>query len=517
VATTSETSEIERLAASIVLSRRDLAWYMQFVHGWRVRPHQELLVRALQALVLKPECWLRPSGGHDICKCDGAHECSECFICRVWRDKKLLAVMPPGWGKTDTLVEFIAWAIGIDPENAAYGFFSYNDNIATERAMAVRDTLWSKEPSEVTERYQMVFPVRPAPERPWSQERFFLWRKDSSRKDPTLVAAGVTGSVNARRLRGFVFDDPHNQENSATPYQRNQVWTSYKRAMETRLTSDGFQVGISTRWAKDDWAGRVADLRWPMIHVRALEADESTWPYEGLNLGFDSARLISLREEDAVSFYLQYQGEIIPEGGAVLATPKQVYFQRAQFTRIIQSWDTAVGSDRQHSESCCTTWGQLNGKAYWIDTWTGQLPYTELLNKVVEMDYKFAKEGLTPDVILIEQASNAEVLIPELRKSSGLGWKIKPVTVGGRGHTREVKIAAAAPYFQTHVVWPFEAEWKSKASGQILSYRGDGKFRGRDDIVMSAVQAIGYIFPSTGLGEHHPTSVRWFGREMRAG
>ena len=499
---TTATPDVERLAASIVLARRDLAWYMLFVHGWRVREHQRALVSALQALIIQPECW---GSEHEVCACREGHGCSGCFNCRVWRERRLLMVYPPGWGKTDTLVEFVCWVIGRDPESAAYGFFSYNDNIATERAMAVRDTIWSKEPSEVTERFQMVFPgIKPAPERPWSQERFFLWRKDASRKDPTLVAAGVTGSVNARRLGGLVFDDPHNQENSATPYQRGQVWTGYKRAMETRLVSDGWQAGLTTRWADDDWGGRVMKLGWPTLHVKALEEGKSTWAYESPGLGFTTEHLLKLQGEDPVSFYLQYQGEIVAEGGAVLAAPTRTYWQPPQFKRIVQSWDTGVGQDRQHSESCCTTWGEANDGIYWLDTWTGQLPYHQLLNKIVDME--------TPetDIILIEQASNAEVLIPQLQRNSGFRHKIRAVTVGGRGKTREAKIAAAAPYFQSHVLMPAKAPWREKAIGQIMSYRGDGKFRGRDDIVMSAVQAIGFFFPAhyAGPPPRIPVTVR---------
>ena len=106
------------------------------------------------------------------------------------------------------------------------------------------------------------------------------------------------------------------------------------------------------------------------------------------------------------------------------------------------------------------------------------------------------------DIILIEQASNAEVLIPQLKQGAPytMRHKIKAVTVGGRGKTRAAKIAAASPYFQSHVVWPATAPWKTKAMGQILSHRGDGKFRGRDDIVMSAVQAIGFFVPAHATG-----------------
>ena len=494
-------TETEKLAAWVVASRKSLTHYMMFVHGWKVRPHQKELVKALEALILPPACWGKD---HPICECS-AHVCDACFPCRVHKEKRLLTVWPPGWGKTDTAIEFMCWAIGQDPEDAAFGFFSYNDNIATERAMAVRDSLWSKEPSEVAERYALVFPgLKPNPERPWSQERFFLWRKDSARKDPTVIAAGMTGSVNARRLRGFVLDDPHNQENSATPYQRGQVWTGYKRSMETRLTEDGWQWGITTRWEDDDWAGRVMNLNWPLLHTPALENEESTWKYEGPNLGFKTESLLQLREEDPVSFMLQYQGEFIDEGVATLRWPKNELSEFPHsYSGLLQSWDTAVGQDKQHSESCCTTWGWKYEdnllKAYWLDTWTGQLPYTDLANKMLELYWRYAEKGMVMDTVLIEQASSGHELIPVIRNATApngqrLNIPVKGITVGGRGHRREERIAGASKEFYDNVYVPSDAEWKNKARQQVLSYRGAGKFRGRDDIVMSAIQAIEHIF-----------------------
>lgn len=50
---------------------------------------------------------------------------------------------------------------------------------------------------------------------------------------------------------------------------------------------------------------------------------------------------------------------------------------------------------------------------------------------------------------------------------------------------------SVAKYFETHVVVPAGAFWKGKALGQLMSYP-DGK----DDILMSAVQALGYLFPA---------------------
>mgnify|MGYP001570760597 FL=1 len=266
-----------------------LAGYTRFVHGWEVRKHQVPWVLALEALLLKPECD------------------DDCFRCRVHEEKRLLIVAPPGFGKTDTLIEFVSWAIGRDPEAAAFGFFSYNDNIATERSMSVRDVIWSSEPSEMNERFHLAFPgLAPAKERPWSQERWFLRRKDRGRKDPTLVAAGMTGSVNARRLGGLVLDDPHNWENSRTEFMRAQVRGSYNMTARTRLMADGWQVCISTRWAENDLAGYFMELGWPTLRTPALDENgESVWLYEGPNLGYRTADLVKLREEDPRSFMLQ--------------------------------------------------------------------------------------------------------------------------------------------------------------------------------------------------------------------
>ncbi|KKL54586.1 hypothetical protein LCGC14_2263940, partial [marine sediment metagenome] len=170
---------------------------------------------------------------------------------------------------------------------------------------------------------------------------------------------------------------------------------------------------------------------------------------------------------------------------------------------LLQSWDTAVGQDKQHSESCCTTWGWKYEdnllKAYWLDTWTGQLPYTDLANKMLELYWRYAEKGMVMDTVLIEQASSGHELIPVIRNATApngqrLNIPVKGITVGGRGHRREERIAGASKEFYDNVYVPSDAEWKNKARQQVLSYRGAGKFRGRDDIVMSAIQAIEHIF-----------------------
>lgn len=464
----------EEIIDGAARARVGLAGYMSFVHGWEVRGHQRAWVEALEALVRKPECE------------------DDCFRCRVHKEKRLLIVAPPGFGKTDTLIEFVSWALGLDAEAAAFGFFSYNDNIATERSMSVRDVVWSNEPSEMNERYGLVFPgLKPAKERPWSQERWYLQRKDKGRKDPTLVAAGMTGSVNARRISGMVLDDPHNWENSRTPYMRGMVRNSYNTTARSRLTADGWQVCISTRWAEDDLAGYFMELGWPTLRTPALDENgQSVWPYEGPNLGYRTEDLVKLRQEDPRSFMLMYQGTVVAEAGqGLLPVPKQSWEVPHTFAKVIQSWDTALEVTSGSSETAVTTWGKAHdGRVVWLDTWAGHISFNELPNKVLEKYWEFETKGLKPDVVLVEQASSGGPLLQQLRFATNL--PVKGVTVGGRGKTKTERIMSVAKYFETHVVVPAGAFWKGKALGQLMAYP-DGK----DDILMSAIQALAYLFP----------------------
>jgi len=460
-------------------SRRDLGRYMGWVHSWEVRPHQRAWVEALQALIIRPGCWD-----------DG------CFPCRVHRQKRLLIVAPPGWGKTDTLIEFMAWVIGIDPEAAAYAFFSFNDNIATERSMPCRDTVWAAEPSEMNERYSLVFPgIKPAKEKTWGQERWFLHRKDKGRKDPTLVAAGIGGSVNARRLGGMVIDDPHNWENAATPHQRNQVKNRYNLTARTRLLADGWQVCISTRWAEDDMAGYFIELGWPTLRTPALDDnDESTWPYEKANVGYRTEDLRKLREDDPTSFLLQYQGTTVPaEGQGLIPIPILTWEPvPMKFSKVIQVWDTALAITETGSETACTTFGKaMNGKVWWLDAWSGHIGFNEQMDKVIEKHDEFERQGIAVDKVLVEQASSGGPLVDQIRANTGLGWKVRGIPVGGRGRTQGERVMSVAKYFEV-IYMSAGAHWKGKAISQLMSYGTPGV---KDDILMSAVHALHEMFP----------------------
>ena len=189
------------------------------------------------------------------------------------------------------------------------------------------------------------------------------------------------------------------------------------------------------------------------------------------------------------------------EGAGLIPVPKQTWDVPMRFTKVIQSWDTALESHAGSSETAVTTWGKTyDGRVVWLDAWSGHISFNELPNKALEKFWEFEQKGQKPDVVLIEQASSGGPLLQQLRYATSL--PVKGVTVGGRGRTKTERIMSVAKYFETHVVVPAGAMWKGKALGQIMSYP-DGK----DDILMSAIQALAYLFPA--MNSVKPLQVMW--------
>lgn len=494
-----ERAAVAEQAAFLALCQRDLGLYMEFVHEWKPRPHQVGWVRALQALEIAPDCW--GANSHPICECSGdfGHVCDACFTCRVQRDKELLIVAFVGSGKSDCVLEYLCWSIGRNPEMAQVGLFSYNDNIATERSMLVRDVVWSAVPSGTSERFAMVFPgIRPAsPERPWSQERWFIRRK-RLRKDPTFVAAGVTGSVNARRIRRIVLDDPQNKENSDSEYQRRECIKGFNLTVKRRSTGITPKICITPRWSGDekvpDLAGYFIQQGWATIRTPALDDnDKSVWEYEpGIDEGFSTALLLKDRARDPYSFALQLQAIIVPEeGGAELRPARKIpAWQWPQsFKKTIQVWDTAEKQGPQRSETVGVTLSLgFDDMAYIRGLWSGQPAFADLINVLPGEIEAWLGEGLSE--VLIEEKSSGTGLLSTLRRYSGYAHLLRAVQVGGRGRTREEAVKEIAA-FTEYLRVPYEAPWADKVIQQLLAW---GSGSGRDDIVMALTHGLKRLY-----------------------
>lgn len=183
----------------------------------------------------------------------------------------------PGSGKTHTTVYALGWLIGKRPWSTNI-ICSVSSDQAKDRLAAVKELV------TINERYKNVFPwIQLDRQRRNNSEALNVWStkwKDPNKemdytqwrslvakfgepKDNTLFASGITSkSVIGKRVTGLlVIDDPHDEENSATPEQRQKIVKFFKNTLTTRLVpeSNAKIVIINTRWNEDDLAGTVMD------------------------------------------------------------------------------------------------------------------------------------------------------------------------------------------------------------------------------------------------------------------
>lgn len=130
---------------------------------------------------------------------------------------------------------------------------------------------------------------------------------------------------------------------------------------------------------------------------------------------------------------------------------------------IIQSWDTAIKSGKQHDASVCLTFEQQgNGGLHClIDCWLGRLEYPELKRKVVALASDYC-----PDVILMEDKASGQSLIQDLRRETALTLlPIMPLA------DKVTRFARVTPMIEAgQVALPRHASWLASFEQELLQF-----------------------------------------------
>ena len=243
---------------------------------------------------------------------------------------RLLIIAPPGSGKSQVIgILYLAWMIGRNPTKH-YGLLSYSDPPAWERATAIRNLITDEKA------YKLVFPsdqnwadelgVMPVvPDMSsWSARSFKLLRVRLADSHPTLRAGGVRSSVISYRLDGLVIDDAIDPKGVTTTDVKEKGFKNYEHAVLTRMVEDHWQAVIGTRFADDDFIGRLKKRKgdnWKQIHVKALTTrSQSYWPEK-----YSTGYLLNIKQESPEMFQLQYMGDT--SGGASNVIHKLVTYE----------------------------------------------------------------------------------------------------------------------------------------------------------------------------------------------
>ena len=400
-----------RKVEQLVLAIDTFEGYEEYVHGWKARPHQKALFEALQRLY--DGTLTQDFPGRDASPVT-----------------KLLVLMWPGSGKSDTLIAYAAWYAGRERAAGRYpeiGFFSYSENVAVERASAVAE-IW-----EYSDTYHEVFPeVLPDKKKGWAKTGWFLRRPEIGVKDPALNQAGFEGQVQSKRLNLAIIDDPHNIQEQLSPAKKAAAWMTYTQAIQTRGVGGHMKtVCVMTRLADDDLAGRILTEEageWAVVHLEALdeETEQSRWPLEflpnGKPLGLDADYLLRVRKRDPRTFYTLYQARPPSERGDIFRTiyDDQPFPQPQDAVAVYQCWDTAT-TKKTTSDYTAMVEGVLLGSGKVVITNVIRLraEFPEVKRAVLS-EAKRAQERDWPGVqlrILVEARSSGQPVVQDLRET----------------------------------------------------------------------------------------------------
>ena len=268
---------------------------------------------------------------------------------------RLLEELPPGAGKSIYTSElFPAWYMGRKRGVQIIG---------ASAVTTLAERFSRKAQSHVREMSEIMgFGLR--------TEKVTDW---SATNDGEYFAVGIGGSAGGRRANLIIIDDPFSDSDEADKVSnRDAVWSWYQSVVERRLKPGGKIAIVTTRWHKDDLAGRcllTEPKHWKRLRLRAQalpgevdpvgrEPGEFLWPEPNGEV-IPYAKKLERDKESLFAackkriWYALFQQEPIPSEGGMFDTTKILeigpLLTPASTRRTTRAWDfgaTAEGGAR---------------------------------------------------------------------------------------------------------------------------------------------------------------------------
>ena len=197
-------------------------------------------------------------------------------LMRFWQDFKagkrpaLVLQAPPQHGKTEQMIDFIAWAAGLDP-NLRTIFGSFSEDLGVRVNLSLQRIFESPT-------YRQAFANTEIGDSAAVRDTTTRWLRNTSLieyvgKEGSFRNTTVMGQINGQGLDLGIIDDPikGRAEAQSKPI-RDKTWNWFTDDFFGRFSDHAGFVMIMTRWHLDDPAGRWLDhfpntrvLRYPAI------------------------------------------------------------------------------------------------------------------------------------------------------------------------------------------------------------------------------------------------------------
>lgn len=335
-----------------------------------------------------------------------------------------------------------------------------------------------------------------------------------------MYARGVGSSIAGLRANLLITDDAiASFEEAMSATQLDKIFEWYGTDARTRLVPDGKEVMITTRWSRQDPAGRILQRiedgeepkRWKIIRLPMLcdepdtdplnrQLDEPLWPE-----WFTDAQI-----QDNINHPLRwpalYQQVPVDASGTwvdpsylQLIPPKEL----PKTLSYIIAVDLALSTGKGDYTAIVVAGIDKQRNIYIVEVHRHRLPIMDTYKKLSALTVQY-----TPTVVLIDDDPAAKVFIAtvrELNKRDKQPIPLYPMPIAG--NDKETRAAAIRTYFMSLRVFIVEAAWTPIVLKEIATFPPKSKTE-HDDIIDDLSLIGRHLYKqSTPLEEKKPQEV----------
>lgn len=363
---------------------------------------------------------------------------------------RLIINVPPRYGKTEMLIHFVAWAMGIYPDSN-FLYVSYNLDLAMKQTATIKNLIEMKQ-------YRDVFGVR------LSQDTRSKANFETT-AGGSVYAAGAGGTITGRGagVRGIInrfsgaiiIDDIHKPDEATSDTIREGVMEWYYNTMISRANNAQTPIiFIGQRVHENDLAGHFIEQGgWHVVSLPALdEAGNALHP----DLHKKEA-LQQIEKNTPYVFAAQYQQNPQPAGGGIFK-PEWFYIcdEEPNILATFITADTAETSKTYNDASVFSFWGLYrieNTDEYalhWIDCLELRVEPKDLETEFLDFYHKCCGHRVKPRLAVIEKKSTGVTLASSVGKMRSLN--VKALDRNSSSGSKIERFLAMQPYLAAKLV-----------------------------------------------------------------
>lgn len=349
-------------------------------------------------------------------------------LTRVFRGEcnRLIINVPPRYGKTEMLIQFVAWCMAIYPDSN-FLYVSYSHSLAKKQTQTIRQIIGLPQ-------YRQLFSVKLSGETS-AKDNFETDRLGS------VYAAGAGGTItgrgagiqNCQRFGGaIIIDDIHKPSEVTSDVMRAEINDWYKNTLQSRVNGPNTPIiFIGQRLHEDDLAANLINgfdgHEWELLSVPALDGAKNA-----LNPKMHTKEmLLKMQETMPYEFASQYQQDPQPAGGGIFKPEWFVVLdEEPEILATFITADTAETDKTYNDATVFSFWGIYKIKEWgvdvdvfglhWLDCYELRVEPKDLEAEFRQFYSESMRHKVKPHVAAIEKKSTGATLLSVLGAFRGL-------------------------------------------------------------------------------------------------